>query len=247
MPAYEDPANGCSRKRSCPENVDPLNSEALRSRRSARASPRSSSAGLTAIPSGYVLPVQRWNAGASEAALASEMEAAARQALPRARRFAVGYRLPLGSLPHRAAGRVSLHPPAGPDGAARPWPRPGLPERAGRSGRTRARPPPHPGRAIRRAQVASRIQPPQARTAGPDRAGDRRDSRAGAHRAQRRNRATAVLCVFLPPVERLEDYLDLIAACRSRERRSASRSISRAMRRRMTRASTSSRSRPIPA
>ena len=50
-----------------------------------------------------------------------------------------------------------------------------------------------------------------------------------------------VLCAFMPPVEKLEDYLDLIAAVEATAEKLQSRCMSRATRRRTIRASKSSR------
>ena len=109
----------------------------------------------------------------------------------------VGYRLPLSSLQHIPPTSLSLH-------------------RAARPAARRAAPCPSP-----RNCCADKQQPIRAQAgivhrrsdepAGPHRAGNRRDRRRGAHRPHGRAR-DGRLCVFMPPVETLEDYLELVAA-----------------------------------
>ena len=125
--------------------------------------------GLTK-PTGYVLPVQRWNAARLRPALAlGEMEDAARQAVPGAGRFA-------GRLPPAArlaalcaAGAVSLHRAGRSVGAAR-----AAAGRAPRSSPSRPRPP-KPRRSARRPR----------RPSPPHRRGRTASSRSSARSAAR--------------------------------------------------------------
>ncbi|NKF31847.1 transglutaminase-like family protein, partial [Pseudomonas sp. BGM005] len=96
-PAFEDPAEWLVKEASLPDNVDPSNSkleDAEERSRIARVFDR----GLTR-PTGYVLPVQAWNARASGRTWTSE-----KWSTRRGRIFLVpgdspvGYRLPLDSL-----------------------------------------------------------------------------------------------------------------------------------------------------
>ena len=152
--------------------------------------------GLTE-PSGYVLPVQRWQAKAGGHALAS----ARGGRLRRGQLFLVpgdspvGYRLPLGALPY-------VPPAAYPyiDAADPTEPRGPLPDFA-----------PAPRRA-RRSRIA--LRSPLARRRPPQ---ERVEQELGEIGGAVRTAISVEprdgrLCVFMPPVERLEDYLELVAA-----------------------------------
>jgi uncharacterized protein (DUF2126 family)/transglutaminase-like putative cysteine protease len=188
VPAYEDPATWLLKEGNLPDNTDPLDPRIEDPEERSRMI-RTFSRGLSQ-PTGFVLPVQRWNSLAT-------MEPRARWLsekwkLRRDKLFLVpgdspaGYRLPLPSLPYV--------PPASYPFVIERDP---LDERA-------PLPEPH--------EIAQRVQAEPAATAARQ---DRVEQEivAGAVRtALSVEPRDGVLCVFMPPVERLEDYLELLAA-----------------------------------
>lgn len=193
VPAYEDPSVWLIKEANLPENVTPDNSEledAEARHRIARVFDR----GLTK-PAGYILPVQRWQSKSTGKRWRSEHWKLRRDAL-----FLVpgdspvGYRLPLESLPYVPPTQYPYTNIADPT-----VPREPLPEFS-------AEP-----RPARRQGVASFT------AGGPTQ--DRREQGQGEGELGDADVRTALsveprdgrLCVFMPPVERLEDYLELIA------------------------------------
>ena len=115
QPAYEDATYWMMREQDLPFNVDPVDSKLEDEEERARIA-RTFTRGLS-TPTGFVLPVQRWQAAAS--GWRSE-----RWPLRRGRLFLapgdspMGLRLPMKSLPWVPASSLSLHRGAGPDGGA---------------------------------------------------------------------------------------------------------------------------------
>ena len=188
LPAYEDPAEWIVKEGNLPENVTPQNPELKDPEERARIARVFARGGLTE-PSGYVLPVQRWQARAGQGWLSEKWR------LRRGHLFLVpgdspvGYRLPLGSLPHvKAADYPHIHPA---DPMEERGPLPDLTPAQHRQERpafTASEPVQD-----RNEQVISAI-------AGTVRTAISVEPRDGR------------LCVFMPPVERVEDYLELVAA-----------------------------------
>lgn len=187
-PAYEDPAEWIVKEANLPDNVDPSNSKLKDPEERSRLA-RVFERGLT-TPTGYVLPVQAWNARASGRRWMSE-----KWKTRRGRIFLVpgdspvGYRLPLGSLPYIAPSAYPYINPVDPTVARGDLP--DFSESRGRMQQSRFQPSEEPPTPL----------PPS------------RDEIDGAVRT-----AISVeprddrLCVFMPPTTSIEEYLDLIAS-----------------------------------
>jgi uncharacterized protein (DUF2126 family)/transglutaminase-like putative cysteine protease len=196
--AYEDPGEWLLKEAKLPPNVDPANSEL------ADAEARSRMAtvferGLN-NPTGYVLPVQRWNAAASSPWLTEKWRTRRGKLFLAPGDSPAGYRLPLSSLKHLKATDYPHVVPLDPG-----VPRTPLPDPEELSARQK------PG-----LEVDPRTQAAAGFTAATEQQ-DIIDQVISEIEGQVRTAVTAEvrqhrLCIFLPPVERLEDYLELIAA-----------------------------------
>jgi uncharacterized protein (DUF2126 family)/transglutaminase-like putative cysteine protease len=189
QPAYEDPAEWIIKEGSLPENVDPSNSKLKDPEERSRIA-RVFERGLT-IPTGYLLPVQAWNARASGQRWVSE-----KWRTRRGRIFLVpgdspiGFRLPLGTLPYVPPARYPYIHPADPSIPRKPLPDVFVP--AGRA---------MPERSFQTDDSAQgRVEQTIGEIGGAVRTALSVEPRNGR------------LCVFMPPVERIEDYLELLAA-----------------------------------
>ena len=196
--AYEDPGEWLLKEGKLPDNVDPSNSKLEDPEERARIA-HVFERGLTA-PTGYVLPIQRWNAPASGHRWRSE-----KWTTRRGRLFLVpgdspvGYRLPLGSLPHVPPASYPYVVPVDPS-----VPRGPLPARD----EFAAAPAESPAPGREQAAVSF-----TATSGQQDRVEQKLGEIGGAVRTAisvepREGR----LSVFMPPVEALEDYLELVAA-----------------------------------
>lgn len=193
LPAFEDPAEWIVKEGNLPENVTPENSklkDAEERNRIARVFGR----GLTE-PSGYVLPVQRWQARAHGGKWASE-----KWKLRRGHLFLVpgdspvGYRLPLGSLPHVPEAAYPHVIPSDPFEDRGP-----LPDFAAKAdGPVQHRQ--ERGRFTASEPVQDRVEQVIGDLDGTVRTAISVEPRDGR------------LCIFMPPVEAVEDYLELVAA-----------------------------------
>ena len=201
MPAFEDPAQWIIRESSLPENVTPENSKLKDPEERLRIA-RVFGRGLTE-PSGFVLPIQPWQA--------KDRRLVRWRSEPwRTRRgklylmpgdSPVGYRLPLSALPWVPPSAYPHVYPADPTEPKSP-----LPAAA-----------PLPGLAPARPQA-------RASFAASEEMQDRNEQSFVADIDGAVRTAIAVeprdgrLCVFMPPVERLEEYLDLVRAAEAAAR-----------------------------
>ncbi len=191
-PAYEDPAEWIVKEGNLPENVTPENSK-LKDPEERQRIARVFGRGLTE-PSGFVLPIQRWQAQASGPHWRSEKWKTRRGKLYLVPGDSpVGYRLPLGALPYVPPASFPYVFPADPT-----EPREPLPDAQALR-----------GRAQQRASSASAEQGAAAQDQVEQTLGEIGGAVRTAISVEARD---GRLCVFMPPVERLEDYLELIAA-----------------------------------
>ncbi|HMN85988.1 MAG TPA: transglutaminase family protein [Bauldia sp.] len=196
VPAFEDPGEWLLKEAKLPDNVTPEDSRLKDPEERARFA-RVFERGLTE-PSGYVLPIQRWQAQANgNGRWRSES-----WKLRRGRLFLVpgdspvGFRLPLGSLPYVPPSQYPHTFPADPTAPRGPLP-------------DFERPP--------AAQpVASFTEATPGQTQVEQELGEAGGAVRTALSVEPRD---GRLCVFMPPVERADDYLDLVAATEAAARR----------------------------
>jgi uncharacterized protein (DUF2126 family)/transglutaminase-like putative cysteine protease len=210
QPAFEDPADRLIKEGQLPANMDPSNPQiddpAERSR-IMRTFERA-----LGKPAGYVLPVQRWGAQAKPGWISELWQ------LRRGRLFLapgdspIGLRLPLSSLPQLAPIDYPHMVPADPFAPRLPLPDPsaleGMPADLHGTQATSAR--------AGKGQAADtltldRLVVPQLRPAAPPPPA-MLASDIPVRTALAVEPRDGKLCVFMPPVERLEDYLELIEA-----------------------------------
>ncbi len=191
-PAYEDPAEWIVKEGNLPENVTPENSKLMDPEERQRIA-RVFARGLTE-PSGYVLPIQRWQAQASGHHWRSEKWKTRRGVLYLVPGDSpVGYRLPLGALPYVPPTSFPYVVPADPTAPREPLPAFEKPQRGAQAVASFA--------AAESGQAAQeRVEQTLGDISGAVRTAISVEARDGR------------LNVFMPPVERLEDYLELIAA-----------------------------------
>ncbi|MGR3322639.1 MAG: transglutaminase family protein [Pseudooceanicola sp.] len=196
LPAFEDPAEWIIKENRLPENVTPENSELKDPEERARIA-RVFERGLT-TPAGYVLPVQRWQSRASSRWLSEVWKLRRGKVYLVAGDSPVGYRLPLSSLPHIPESQYPFINPQDPT-----VPRAPLPDFTPDP----ASAPPEDDPRVQ--AIASRTEATPGQTQVEQVLGDLDGRVRTAISVEPRD---GRLCVFLPPVETLEDYLELIAA-----------------------------------
>ena len=184
IPAYEDAALWMVKEGQLPENVDPLDTKLDDPEERARFL-RVFERGL-ATPTGYVLPIQRWNTRAGYGWISEVWKLRRQRLYLTPGDSPLGLRLPLNSLPWLPPLAFPWIVEADPFIARGPLPDPDkLRQVYRRAGDNPYKQPPLPARDIEGASVRTALSV------------EARDGR---------------LCVFMPPVGTLEDYLELLAA-----------------------------------
>ena len=195
QPAFEDPVDRMLKQGALPANIDPGNPKIDDPEERAHIL-RMFDRHLTE-PTGYVLPVQRWAAQAKPGWLSEVWRTRRGQLFLIPGDSPLGLRLPLQSLPYIAPADYPHPVPADPFGERGPLPDAhGALRVAARAARDETAPPlaPENASAVLRAPAGAQASASPVRTALTV---EVRDGR---------------LCVFMPPVEQLEDYLELLAA-----------------------------------
>ena len=193
LPAFEDPAERMLKEGALAHNIDPSDPKIDNPVERARIM-REFERHLSA-PTGYVLPVRRWGAQASGSWISELWQTRRRRLFLVPGDSPVGFRLPLSSLPHiKPIDEPHLVPAdTFADRDALPDP-PAMARAFAAAGRAK------PPATLARAKWPTWKREPAQPKSIPVRTAlvvEPRDGR---------------LCVFMPPIEKLEDYLGLLAA-----------------------------------
>jgi uncharacterized protein (DUF2126 family) len=183
VPAFEDPAVWMVKEAELPVNVSPDNSK-LANPEDRHRMARVFDRGLTKA-TGHVLPVQRWNAAAGTGWYSEKWRLRREKLFLIPGDSPIGYRLPIGSLPYLAPSVYPYTNPLDPFVEREPLPDPD-----------------------ELAQIYRRTEPARQET-------QRWVEEIGADQVRTAlsvEPRNGVLHVFMPPVEVLDDYLELLAA-----------------------------------
>jgi uncharacterized protein (DUF2126 family)/transglutaminase-like putative cysteine protease len=197
QPAFEDPAQRMLKEGELPDNVDPSDPKVDDPHERARIM-RAFERNLSS-PAGYVLPVQHWTAQAGSSWLSEVWQTRRRRLFLVPGDSPIGFRLPLNALPYFGAADYPHLVPADPFSERDSLPTPAallqlFADR--RNGSTQ--PQAWPARVGQGTPGLPSVSPASANV--PVRTALAVEPRDGR------------LCVFMPPVERLEDYLELLSA-----------------------------------
>lgn len=197
VPAFEDPAEWLVKEAQLPENVSPQNSK-LEDPEARHRIAKVFDRGLT-TPSGYVLPIQRWQSKAGGKRWRSERWRLRRDALflipgdsP------VGFRLPLEALPYVPPAQypyINMADPTEPKGPLPEFPVGPQPDERAQD--------------VAHFSASDEKQQRHEQTLGAD------IGASAVRTAMSIEPRDGRLCIFMPPVERIEDYLELVACAES--------------------------------
>jgi uncharacterized protein (DUF2126 family)/transglutaminase-like putative cysteine protease len=192
LPAFEDPADRMLKEGALPPNVDPEDpkiDDPVERTRIMREFERRLSA-----PTGYVLPVQRWTAQARPGWISELWQLRRKRLFLLPGDAPIGFRLPLAALPYLGPADEPRLVPADPFADRGTLPDPAIARAAAGGGYVA---PPLMAGVATTAPAQSMVT--NGRAGLPVRTALTVEPRDGK------------LCVFMPPVERLEDYLELLA------------------------------------
>ncbi|PWC56511.1 transglutaminase family protein [Azospirillum sp. TSO22-1] len=196
VPGYEDPVHYILREQALPTNVDPFDSRLDDPEERARLA-YVFSKGLTSV-TGYTLPVQRWNAVDGRVWVTGPWPLRRERMYLQPGDSPMGFRLPLPSLPWIAPADYPHIVPADPMDELPPLPNPD------ESGQRYRHGPPQPvSGALHEQRRAGALDP---------KPGPRGLVAEGVRTALCVEPRDGQLRVFLPPVERIDDFLELVAA-----------------------------------
>jgi uncharacterized protein (DUF2126 family)/transglutaminase-like putative cysteine protease len=199
VPAYEDPAEWIIKEGNLPENVTPENSKLDNVEERTRIA-RVFERGLTK-PSGFVLPIQAWQSESKPTRWLSEVWQLRRKHLYLVPGDSpVGYRMPLGALPHIDKANYPYTYEADPSEPKKPLPdfdksSPKGKKKKGKEQHTQKQSHYTTGEAGQE-QIEQTIS----------------EVRGKVRTAMSVEPRDGKLCVFMPPLERVEDYLELLAS-----------------------------------
>lgn len=196
VPAYEDTVEWLAKEANLPVNVTPENSKLKDPEERFRIA-KVFERGLTEA-AGFALPVQRWQSKATAGWRSEKWKLRRNHLFLVPGDSPVGYRLPLGTLPYVRPVEFPYSYPADPTEERGPLPDFG-PASDGPTDRRELAPASFTASDQGQTQVPQ-IVAPSAELDGPVRTAISVEPRDGR------------LCVFMPPVERIEDYLELVSA-----------------------------------
>jgi len=197
LAAYEDPLHYIDREARLPVNVDPFDSKLDDPEERARLA-RVFSHGLDR-PTGFVLPVQRWNAEAGPSWITGPWPFRRGRLYLAPGDSPLGFRLPLDSLPWIAPSAYPYYSPVDPFEARKPLP--------DTKRKVRMPQPAHDGSAKGTVNLQSGGQAEMPRPAG--KRGLIADNVRTALGLQPRD---GKLCLFMPPMDSADDFVDLVTA-----------------------------------
>ena len=198
QPAYEDPAERMIKQGLIPDNIDPSDPKIDDPLERARILKLFDS--QLSQPVGFVLPVQRWSAQAQPGWLSEVWKIRRGHLFLLPGSSSLGFRLPLQSLPYVAPIDYPHLVPADPFAERRPLPGPRVAQSFARASS---------------ASGAELTAPPLAPEAIAQQPAATSSASVSGDAAVRTALAVEVrdgrLCVFMPPTETLNDYLELLA------------------------------------